>query len=69
MATIELIPRRKCWRALSARDSVLARSFAADDQNDLIISLDCCRTAVHLLEKRQAHRTDRLPEHRDGDSQ
>jgi hypothetical protein len=55
--------------ALSARASILAHSIVAGDQNDLIISLDYRRTAAYFIGKRQAHRTLRLPEHRDGDSQ
>jgi hypothetical protein len=56
-------------RALSARASILAHSIVAGDQNDLIISLDYCRTAAYFFGNRQAHRARRLPEHRDGDSQ
>jgi len=55
--------------ALSARASIPAHSIVAGDQNDLIISLDYFGTAAYFFGKRQAHRTFRLPEHQDGDSQ
>lgn len=35
--------------ALSARDSIVAHSIVAGDQNDLIISLDYFGTAAHFL--------------------
>jgi len=53
----------------SEQGKSLRNSIRTGDQNDLIISLDCCRAEVYLFRNGCKHFERSLPEHRKGDPQ